>query len=97
MAEILPEDDLELTRRRKRLVFRAWHRGVKEADLIVGSFVEANVHRFGHDELAWFEGLLEEPDQDVLAWIMGARAVPAAFDTPLMHAMQKLDYVSLRA
>lgn len=97
MSEILPDDALDLERRRKRLRFRAWHRGVKEADIIVGAFVDAHVAGWGHEQIRWLERLLEEPDQDVLAWIMRARPVPAPFDTEIMAAMQRLDYVDMSA
>ena len=92
----LDDDALDLANRRKRLRFRAWHRGIKEADLMLGRFVDAHVHRFGHAECRWFERLFEQPDQDVVDWITGKRPVPDPFDTPLMAAMQKLDYLTDR-
>lgn len=87
--------DTALINRRKRLVFRAWHRGVKEADIIIGTFVKNHVDQWGTTELAWFEHLLEETDRDILSWIMKSAEVPEIYDTPILHAMQKLDYVTL--
>lgn len=81
--------------RRKRLIFRAWHRGVKEADIIIGTFVKKYVSSWTDDELTWFETLLEETDKDILSWIMRTADVPSRYDTPILHAMQKLDYVTL--
>ncbi|GAK32219.1 MULTISPECIES: succinate dehydrogenase assembly factor 2 [Iodidimonas] len=95
MAETLPNDDLDLETRRKRLVFRAWHRGVKEADIILGHFVRDHVAGWDQETLAWFERLLEESDRDILAWIMKSEPIPALFDTKLMRLMQKLDYVKI--
>lgn len=83
-----------LDRRRRRLRFRAWHRGTKEADLILGRFVDLHIASMDHDDVDWFERLLEEQDQDILGWITGKDAPPAVFDTPMMAAMRKLDYVS---
>jgi antitoxin CptB len=78
---------------KKRLGFRAWHRGTREADYLIGGFF--NFHSSGWDqaEIDWFEALLEEDDVDVMAWAIGTLAVPARYDGPLMVAMQKLDYI----
>ncbi|GER07752.1 hypothetical protein GCM10007972_22610 [Iodidimonas muriae] len=95
MSENLPTADIDLENRRKRLVFRAWHRGVKEADIIIGTFVRTHVESWDHEQIAWFERLLEESDRDILAWIMKSEPVPDIFDTPCLHDMQKLDYVSI--
>jgi len=85
--------EADIAMRRKRLVFRAWHRGTREADLILGRFVELHVAGWSHDELAQAERLLEEADADILAWITGRASPPAAFDTPILRAMQALDYL----
>ena len=62
--------------RRKRLLFRAWHRGTREADLILGSFAEAHLDAFDAAQLDRFEALLECPDAELFDWI-NARALPA--------------------
>ena len=74
--------------RRRRLRFRAWHRGTKEMDLILGSFVDANLPALDAAELDFLEALMEEPEQDAYAWITGKQPVPAGFDTPLMARLQ---------
>jgi antitoxin CptB len=61
---------------RKRLLFRAWHRGTREADLILGSFAEAYLPGFDEGALSDFAALLEVPDAELLDWI-GGRAAPA--------------------
>ena len=73
--------------RRKRLRFRAWHRGMREMDLVLGPFADAAVAGFSEDEVALFEALLQVPDPDVYAWITGAAAVPANFDTALFKRL----------
>jgi antitoxin CptB len=70
--------------RLKKLRFRAWRRGFREADLILGPFADKHVPSFADDELDWFERLLEVPDQDLYAWIIGREAPPAEFDTAIM-------------
>ena len=79
--------------RLKRLRFRAWHRGTKEADLLIGGFADRYAAGWDEGEIAWFEALLEEDDVDVMAWAIGTQVPPARYDGPLMTAMRKLDYI----
>lgn len=79
--------------RLKRLRFRAWHRGTKEADLLIGGFADRHAAGWGAAEIAWFEALLDEDDVDIMAWAIGTCAPPARFEGPLMTAMRKLDYI----
>jgi antitoxin CptB len=81
--------------RRKRLRFRCWHRGTKEADLLLGHFADRYLDKLSVAELDDLEALLEEPDVDVVAWITGDKPPPAAFDTALMKRLQTLDYIDL--
>jgi antitoxin CptB len=74
--------------RRRKLLFRCWHRGMREVDLIMGRFADAAVDALSDDELAEFERLIEVPDHDVLAWVTGEAAVPAAYDTPLFRRLR---------
>jgi antitoxin CptB len=76
-----------------RAKFRAWHRGTREADLMIGGFFDR--HHAGWDEAAldWFEALLEEDDVEIMAWALQAQPVPAKYAGPLMQTMQRLDYV----
>jgi len=76
-------DGLDL--RRRKLLFSAWHRGMREMDLIMGRFVDVAIEDFTADELAQFEQLIELPDRELLAWITGEADVPAAHDTPLFR------------
>ena len=82
--------------RLKRLVYRAWHRGTMEADLMIGGFAERYAPGWDDAEIAWFEALLEEQDVDIMAWAIGTRPVPAAFAGPMMQALQRLDAVGVR-
>ena len=77
----------------KRLRFRAWHRGTKEADLLIGGYADRYAAGWGETEIAWFEALLEEDDVDIMAWAIGTQAAPARFEGSLMVAMRKLDYI----
>ena len=64
-------------------LFRAWRRGVREMDLIMGRFADAYLPTMNEDELAEFERLLDVPDPQALAWIIGGERPPREFDTPL--------------
>ena len=64
--------------RLKRLRFRAWHRGTKEADLLIGGFFDRHAAGWSDAEIAWFEALLEEQDVDIMAWAIGTQPVPGA-------------------
>ncbi|HEU0216065.1 MAG TPA: succinate dehydrogenase assembly factor 2 [Stellaceae bacterium] len=61
--------------RRKRLLFRSWHRGTREADLILGSFAERHLAAFDEAQLDLYEALLDRPDPDIFDWLAG-RCVP---------------------
>lgn len=82
-------------KRRKRLVFRAKHRGIKEADIIIGSFVEKFHQTFSQKNCAWFELMFEETDYDILNWITKKAPPPTMFNKKIMHRMQKIDYITI--
>lgn len=78
--------------RLKRLRFRSWHRGTKEADLILGGFADAHLASLDKRQLDDFEALLEAPDADVVAWVSGGRAIPDVYRTPLMNRLLAFDF-----
>ncbi|WP_245704590.1 FAD assembly factor SdhE [Belnapia rosea] len=77
----------ELDPRRRRLLFRARHRGTKEADLMIGAFVERLVAGFTEAELDELEAVLEYPDVDLADWLSGRRPIPAECRTPMLDRM----------
>jgi antitoxin CptB len=85
----MPEepDPNTLSPRRKRLLFRAWHRGTKEADLMIGGFVKRNIAGFTEGELDELEAVLELPDVDLADWLSGRRAIPSDITTPMLERM----------
>lgn len=73
---------------RKRILHRSRYRGCLEGDLLLGGFAAAYLHRLDAARLAEFEALLEEADEDILAWYSGRRPLPARHDTPLFALLQ---------
>ena len=62
--------------RRKRLLFRCWHRGTREMDLILGRFADAEIETLSEDELGTLERLIEVPDADLYAAISSDMPLP---------------------
>jgi antitoxin CptB len=86
---------MDLASRIKRSKFRAWHRGTREADYMIGGFFDRYSAEWSEAEHTWFEALLDEEDADIMAWALAKARVPEHFDGPLMAAMQRLDYVEI--
>ncbi|HEX8450067.1 MAG TPA: succinate dehydrogenase assembly factor 2 [Allosphingosinicella sp.] len=84
---MLPADRL------KRLRFRAWHRGVREADYMIGGFFDAHCGSLDEAQLDWFEALLEEQDADIMAWAIGTAQPPERYRGAMMRRLQQLDYI----
>jgi antitoxin CptB len=82
--------------RLKRLQFRAWHRGTREADYMIGCFFDRFHAGWSEAEIAWFEALLDENDFEIMAWALGTEPAPERYAGELMIRMQKLDYVEIR-
>lgn len=72
---------------RKRLSYRAHHRGTKEMDLILGPFATAHLPGYDADMLSRFEAVLDEADQDFMAWITGQYSVRADADHEIVDAV----------
>lgn len=80
--------------RLRRLRFRAWHRGTREADLLLGGFFDRHHSSWSNEEIDWFERLLEEQDVDILAWAMGTAQAPRRLAGEMMLRLKKLDYMN---
>lgn len=79
----------------RRIRFRAWHRGTREADYMIGCFFDRFHAQWTAADIAWFEDLIEEDDVEIMAWALGTMPVPEKYAGPLMDAMRKLDYVDI--
>jgi len=86
---MLPDDEL------KALRYRAWHRGTREADMMIGGFFDAHGATWDAATRDTFAALLNEADVDFMAWAIGTQEVPERFAGPMMDAMQRLDYLKV--
>jgi antitoxin CptB len=83
--------------RLKRLKYRAWHRGFREADLILGPFTDKHAADLSAEDLDAFETLLDEADQDIYEWIVEKTPTPAEFQTPIMAKLKKFRFDAFEA
>ena len=77
-----------LDERRRRILFRAWRRGVREMDLIMGRFADAHLPTMNDNDLAEFERLLDVPEPQAIAWIIGGEKPPREFLTPFFARLR---------
>ena len=73
---------------RRRLRYRSLRRGTKESDLVIGGFASCHLDEMSDDQLAQFEVLLDQPDQDLLGWVLNVSTPPPAFDNEVLDMMQ---------
>jgi antitoxin CptB len=73
--------------RRRRALFRAWRRGTREMDLLLGPFADAHIGQLGDHDLADFEALLEVPDDELFTWITGGVPTVSRYRTPIFDAI----------
>jgi antitoxin CptB len=77
-------DDIRL----KKLLFRASHRGFREADIVLGGFAESHLEKLSPNQLDEFERLIDQEDQDLYAWIIGREPTPEPFEGEVMDLLR---------
>lgn len=78
-------DENQLDARRRRLIFRAWHRGIREMDLIFGHYVDAHIARMSDKTISELEYIMSFDDRDLLTWVTGEIPPPSEVDSPLFR------------
>ncbi len=76
--------------RRRRIRFRCWHRGTREADLLLGRFADTCLEQLDEAGLGRLEALLDQPDPDIWDWVVGRQPVPEAFDNDVTRRLKEL-------
>ncbi|UTO27693.1 FAD assembly factor SdhE [Bartonella harrusi] len=82
---VLSVNGNQLDARRRRLIFRAWHRGIREMDLIFGHYVDAHIAEMSDKMLSELEYILSFDDRDLLAWITGEISPPCEIESPFFR------------
>ena len=77
----------DLDKKRKRLIFRSWHRGTREMDLIMGSFADEYVPAFNEEQLSLYDEILMHSDPDLYNWVSGKEDVPANYINEVMERL----------
>ena len=85
--------EAHLAHRRKKLKFRAWHRGIKEMDMILGKYADEHLEHMSDEQMDEFSLLLQQPDDEMYKWVSGARQVPAEFDTEIMKTLKSFSMI----
>ncbi len=80
--------------RRRKMLFRSWHRGTREADLIMGRFADAHLVNLSDAELDQFEHLLDALETDLLSWMTGLTEVPPDHDTAMFRRVREFHFKS---
>jgi antitoxin CptB len=71
--------------RRKRIKIRAWRRGMRELDILIGGFVDVRLEMLTHAEIDALEELLNLPDTQLLSWLCGGSLPPPEYDCDILH------------
>ena len=74
--------------RRRRILFRSWHRGTREMDLIMGRFADARIDQLSEVQLDQYEALIELLDGDLFDWLTGVAPIPVEYDTETWRLLQ---------
>jgi antitoxin CptB len=74
--------------RRRRILFRATHRGTYENDILIGGFVRTRLHGFTEAELDAIEAVMDLPDAVLADWLTGRQPIPAEADSPMLRAIR---------
>jgi len=85
--------DKALEYRRKKLKFRAWHRGTKEMDLILGRYADEHLAQMSSLEMDMFSDLLMQADDELYTWVSGAKPVPEQFDNDIMKTLKSFQMI----
>lgn len=89
-----PETARDDATRRKRLIFRSWHRGMRETDLMLGRFADRHVAAMTAEQLDRYEALIESADPDIYNWVTGAEPIPPSHDTDVMRLLKNFKFFS---
>ena len=79
----------------RALKWRSWHRGTREADMMIGGFFDAHHLDWDAGGREWFGALLDEQDVDIMAWAIGTQPVPERYRGAMMDSLMRLDFIKV--
>jgi antitoxin CptB len=85
MQQTAGDDNISI--KRKQLIFRSWHRGTREIDLLLGKFADARLPGFDAGQLMLYDRFLNNSDPDIFNWLTGQEPVPPAEDNAVVAAL----------
>ncbi|HUO55687.1 MAG TPA: succinate dehydrogenase assembly factor 2 [Rhodoblastus sp.] len=77
-----------LDERRRRVLFRCWHRGMREVDLLLGQFADARIGELSDGDLDELEHFMEAADADIFSWFAGSKPVDPAYERPIFQVIK---------
>ncbi len=92
---VAPHSEADASRRR-RMLFRATHRGTHETDILIGGFVQHRLAEFSAEDLDALEEIMELPDVDLADWLTGRRPIPPEADTPMLRRIEQASHETAR-
>ena len=84
---LFTKENVILDRRRRKLLFRAWHRGIREIDLLLGPYVNAYIAQLTNAELDDLEYIMSFEDRDLLQWFMGEKPITVPLNKKLFSSI----------
>jgi antitoxin CptB len=77
-----------LLQRRRRLLYRATHRGTYENDLMIGGYAHKHIATMDAVSLDEFEAVMEHPDAELADWLTGRLPIPDEVDSPMLRSIR---------
>lgn len=74
---------------RKQLIYRSWHRGCKETDMLLGDFAKEELESFSDEQLNLYAQFITEDDWDIYAWLVGKQTIPEKYQEWLIEKIRR--------
>jgi antitoxin CptB len=85
MPDAVADDNISIIR--KKLIFRSWHRGTREIDLLLGRFADAHVPDFSAEQATQYARFLDNSDPDIFNWVARSEPLPPSEDSTVVQML----------
>ena len=89
MTQEKNQDNKEQNNLRKKMIFRSWHRGMREIDILLGRFADEYLLNISYEEVLQYEELLKNNDPDLYNWITEKEEPPANANSDILKKIIK--------